>query len=77
MIKMPSILYLAILFLAINQVHPQSSLYTLVLHSQERGAACLDGTPTGLYYHLGSGANKNKYMIYFNSGGFCEGFSMA
>ena len=54
-----------------------TSLYTLVLHSHDRGAACLDGTPTGLYYHLGSGANRNKYMIYFNSGGFCEGFTVA
>jgi len=54
-----------------------ASNYTLVLHSQERGAACLDGTPTGLYYHVGSGANKNKYMIYFNSGGYCEGFTVA
>ncbi len=53
-----------------------SSNYTLVLHSQERGAACLDGTPTGLYYHLGSGENRNKYMLYFNSGGYCEGFTV-
>lgn len=52
-------------------------LYTLVLHSQERGAACLDGSPAGLYYHKGSGANKNKFMIYFDSGGFCEGFTVA
>jgi hypothetical protein len=52
-------------------------LYTLALHSQERGASCLDGTPTGLYYHLGSGKNKNKFMIYFNSGGFCEGTTVA
>lgn len=55
----------------------QQELYTLVLQSQERGAACLDGTPPGLYYHVGSGANKNKFMIYFNSGGFCEGFTVA
>lgn len=71
-----SLLQLAFL-LAIAGIGLSESLYTLVLHSQDRGAACLDGSPTGLYYHLGSGANRNKYMIYFNSGGFCEGFTVA
>lgn len=51
--------------------------YTLALVSQERGAACLDGSSAGLYYHLGSGTNKNKYLIYFNGGGFCEGKTVA
>lgn len=66
-----AILLQLVLLLAINVVGLSESLYQLVLHSQDRGAACLDGTPTGLYYHLGSGINRNKYMIYFNSGGFC------
>jgi len=51
-------------------------MYTLALHSYERGASCLDGSPAGLYYHEGSGKNKNKFMIYFNSGGFCEGLTL-
>ncbi len=29
--------------------------YTLVLLSQERGAACLDGSPVGLYINEGKG----------------------
>lgn len=29
----------------------QSELFNLVLHSQERGGACLDGSPPGLYIH--------------------------
>ena len=29
----------------------QSDYYNLVLHSQERGATCLDGSPPGLYIH--------------------------
>lgn len=29
----------------------QSDLFNLVLHSQERGGACLDGSPPGLYIH--------------------------
>ena len=52
-------------------------LYNLVLHSMERGAACLDGSPAGMYIHEGSGANKNKFMIYFDSGGFCGGLTLS
>jgi hypothetical protein len=44
--------------------------------SQERGAACLDGTPPAIYYHRGSGSNRNKFMMYFNSGGYCNGATM-
>lgn len=58
-------------------VFSQSDLFTLVLHSKERGAACLDGSPPGLYIHGGTGANKNKFMIYFDSGGFCGGGSLS
>lgn len=54
-----------------------SGLYKLVKHSQERGAACLDGSPAGLYIHEGSGVNKTKYLIYFNGGGFCGGKNLA
>jgi hypothetical protein len=64
-----------LLFILLS-ISAYSSNYTLVLHSQERGAVCLDGTPTGLYYHLGSGENKNKYMLYFDSGGFCGGSTL-
>lgn len=52
------------------------NLYTLQLLPTERGARCLDGTPVGVYYHEGKGANKNKYMIYMNSGGFCAGLTL-
>ena len=67
----------ALFVMAVLVIGSSASDYTLVLHSQKRGAACLDGTPTGLYYHMGSGANRNKFMIYFNSGGYCEGFTVA
>lgn len=55
----------------------QSDLYNLVLHPQDQGAACLDGSPPGLYIHEGTGANKNKFMMYFDSGGFCGAGSLA
>ena len=50
-----------------------SNLYDLILLSQDRGAACLDGTPPGMYLHEGTGANKDKFLIFFNGGGFCGG----
>lgn len=70
-------LSLLLVFLLLITVASSASNYTLVLHSQERGASCLDGTPTGLYYHIGSGANKNKFMLYFDSGGYCDGFTVS
>ena len=51
--------------------------YTLVLLSQERGSACLDGSPVGLYINEGKGANKDNFLIYFNSGGFCGAGNLA
>ena len=45
--------------------------YTLVLLSQDSGAACLDGSPVGLYINEGKGENKDNFLIYFDSGGFC------
>lgn len=38
---------------------------------------CIDGTPTGLYYNEGSEKNRDKFMIYFNSGGFCGGSTIS
>ena len=45
--------------------------YNLVLHSKERGAACLDGSPAGMYIH--EGTNTGKFLIHFKGGGFCGG----
>ena len=49
----------------------QGSPYKLIIHSRERGAACLDGSPAAMYIHEGSGANKDKFLLYFRGGGFC------
>lgn len=53
------------------------AMYKLVLLPQERGAACLDGSPPGIYIHEGTGANRTKYLIYFNGGGFCGGSTIS
>jgi hypothetical protein len=54
-----------------------SCIYTLVKHPIETGARCLDGSPAAIYYSLGSEKNRNKFMIYFDSGGLCKGASLA
>lgn len=54
-----------------------TDLYQLILHPHDRGAACLDGSPAGMYLHEGTGANKNKFIIYFDSGGFCGAGSLS
>ena len=32
-----------------------SNIYNLILHSQDRGAACLDGSPPAMYLNEGTG----------------------
>jgi hypothetical protein len=54
-----------------------ASTYKLVLLEQERGAACLDGSPAGIYLNEGTGTNSTKYLIYFNGGGFCGGKTLS
>lgn len=65
-----------VIFIVLVGISAQAN-YKLVLHPQERGAACLDGSPAGLYIHEGSDVNKNKYLLYFNGGGFCGGSSLS
>jgi hypothetical protein len=72
------------LFVTISMIHfvlivmpLVSCIYTLVKHPIETGARCLDGTQAALYYNLGSEKNRNKFMIYFDSGGLCTGASLA
>lgn len=50
-------------------------LYNLMFHSQERGAACLDGSPPAMY--IEEGVEFRKFLIYFEGGGFCGGSSLS
>lgn len=70
-------LALLFLFVGVTMGQVPSSTYNLVLHSKERGAACLDGSPAGMYVNEGVGANKTKFLIFFNGGGFCGGLTLA
>ena len=69
-------LFLLLSFLAATFAQ-DADLYNLILHPRDRGAACLDGSPAGMYIHEGNGPNKNKFMIYFDSGGFCGAGSLS
>jgi hypothetical protein len=67
-----------LLFLALHwTVLTQGNLYKLILHSKDRGAACLDGSPAGMYIHEGSGENKNNFLLFFDGGGFCGAGSLS
>lgn len=51
--------------------------YTLYRHAFETGARCLDGSSAAIYVSRADGANRDKFMIYFNSGGLCTGLTLA
>lgn len=48
--------------------------YVKHLHSIESGARCLDGTQAAIYVSPGDPAN---ILMFFNSGGFCEGETLS
>lgn len=72
---MPLSAYLLI-FLTIA-LTKSSGTFTLVKHPVETGARCLDGSPAALYYTIGSEANKNKFIIFFEGGGLCTGATLS
>jgi hypothetical protein len=69
--------YIVLVCLQIWLTVTQVDLYKFVLVSQERGAACLDGTPPGYYVHEGIGPNKNNYLVHFLGDGFCGEASLS
>ena len=47
--------------------------YTRVLQNDDPEAKCLDGSAPYLYIH--EGGHKNKFLIWFQGGGICQGSS--
>ena len=64
-VRMRSIVIILLVGLTLS-----AELFTLVKH-QNPAAKCLDGTQAALYYQLG--AQKDKFLIYFEGGGLCRG----
>ena len=42
---------------------------------QARGAACLDGSPPGVYFMPSTGDGVNKWRVHFHGGGICSSVS--
>ena len=55
----------------------QASVLNRVLLDAKGDALCLDGTPGAYYIGEGSGANKTKFIVYFEGGGWCGGTTLA
>lgn len=49
--------------------------YKKVIHNTDPKAKCLDGSSPAVYLHQGE--EKNKFLIYFQGGGFCQGSSLS
>ena len=58
---MKKVIILMVFILGISS----NNIYKLILQSQDRGAACIDGSPPGMYLNEGTGLNKNKFLVYF------------
>ena len=66
-----TLIFAFVILTQLNLTLAQSDLYKLHLVSQERGAACLDGSAPGYFIHEGFGENKDNDLLVFAGGGFC------
>lgn len=64
---------ITILFLCLSIACGQA--YRKVIHNTDPEAKCLDGSPGSLYIH--EGTEKDKFLIFFNGGGFCGGVTLS
>lgn len=71
-------LLLGVSILAIINGQPYNNVGHAVFmtdYATSTGAVCLDGTP-GMFY-IAKGAASTKYLIYFQGGGWCSGYSQS
>lgn len=67
-------LYLTIIItILLASTHCQK--YKKIVHLTDPDAKCLDGSPPALYIHQGS--ETDKFLIFLEGGGFCQGESQA
>jgi O-palmitoleoyl-L-serine hydrolase len=69
-----SVMTVILLLMSIALTKADSN-YKLHLLPQTLGSACLDGSPAGFYLH--EGKQSDKFMIYFDRGGFCGDGSLS
>ena len=65
---------MGILVLVLTMAH-SLELYQKIVHNIDPEAKCLDGSPGLLYLHQGT--QTDKFLIHFEGGGFCIGFTLA
>ncbi|KAL1557684.1 [Wnt protein] O-palmitoleoyl-L-serine hydrolase [Salvia divinorum] len=46
--------------------------FTEVANATQRRAVCIDGSPAGYYYSVGSGARSKNWLLYLMGGGWCD-----
>ena len=66
---MKTIPLLLLIFISAHSIHADHQFQRTFL-SQERGAACLDGSAPAIFIHEGS--VKDKFLIFLQGGGFCH-----
>lgn len=60
-----------VIFLIALILVAQSQKYKKITHTTDPDARCLDGSPPALYVHQGT--QKDKFIIFLEGGGYCEG----
>lgn len=82
--QMQSVLWpllLIALCVAVVHAHPRNETDKCGLFSRhtlraDTGALCLDGTPASYFYQKGFGSGIDKWMVFFQGGGWCYDLRM-
>lgn len=67
--------YRLILVLAILLSLSYAQKYKKIVHLTDPEARCLDGSPPAIYVHQGT--EKDKFLLFLEGGGFCQGETQA
>ncbi|KAL4478271.1 hypothetical protein ABPG72_016583 [Tetrahymena utriculariae] len=71
---MKTLLFLLLLLCLITLAYcQQDGKGNLVLITDAKSAKCLDGSPIGFYFFQGFGEGQDKFLIYLQGGGLCQG----
>ena len=65
----------AVVVISLLLAFAQAAPYKKVIHNTDPNAKCLDGSSPAVYLHQGE--EKDKFLIYFQGGGYCQGTSLS
>ncbi|CAH9099723.1 unnamed protein product [Cuscuta epithymum] len=66
------LLLLAFSFMLLTEAAQQNVSLTFVDHAVEKGAVCLDGSPSVYYFDQGEGQGLDNWLIFLEGGGWCS-----